>query len=153
MGVDSLLVERCIWRCEHDQCEIGNGGNVARIPRCDEIPAMPGAGRCVLRMAAARKRKAAVLLRSERGPTVRLRWIVGGMEARERYLGQNVHDSDDDSECDDLSRSRPDAGDSRSCRLRRVARSRDEGLGRRLGTSKTIRRQLYALLCGEQPGQ
>src|SRR5215467_3910128 len=103
-------------------------------------------------METARKREAAVLLRSKRGPTVRLRWIVGGMEG-ERYLGQNVHDSDYDSECDDLSRSRPDAGDSRSCRLRRVARSWDEGLSGCVGTTETFRRQLDALLCREQPGQ
>jgi hypothetical protein len=34
--------------CEDDQCEIGNRSNVARIPRCDEIPALPGASRCVV---------------------------------------------------------------------------------------------------------
>ena len=67
---------------------------------------MLGTGGCVLRMEAARKREAPLLLRSERGPTLRLRWIVGGMEGRERYVGQNVHDPDDNSERSDLSRSR-----------------------------------------------
>src|SRR5215471_7780569 len=98
MGADSLLVERCLWRCKHDQREIGNRGNVAGIPRRDEVSAMPGASRCVLRMETAWKPEAAVLLRSERRPTLRLRWIVGGMEGRERYLDQNVHDPYDNTE-------------------------------------------------------
>src|SRR5215469_10474473 len=71
MGVDSFMVERCRRRCEHDQREIRNRSNVARISRCDEIPAMPGTSRCVLRMVqTARKREAAVLLSSESGPTL-----------------------------------------------------------------------------------
>src|SRR5215831_6359546 len=33
----------------------------------------------------------------------------GGMERRERYVGQNVHDPDDDTEHSNLSRSRPES--------------------------------------------
>lgn len=96
-GADSFMVERCLWSFEHDQREIGNRSNVACISRRGEIPTLPCTSRCVLRMEASRKREAAILLRSERGLSPRLRWIVPGMEGRERYVGQNMYDTHDNT--------------------------------------------------------
>jgi hypothetical protein len=44
MGTRSIMVERPVCRCQHDQRPVGNGEHKASIPRSAEIPQVPDHG-------------------------------------------------------------------------------------------------------------
>jgi hypothetical protein len=60
------------------------------------------------------------------GRTVRVRWPMGSLEGVQWELVGDLHDSDNNSEFDNLSRPRPYARDPRSRHVRSLARSGDE---------------------------
>jgi hypothetical protein len=42
MGFDSILVEGFVWCGQDDECEVENRPYFTRIPKRDEIKALPG---------------------------------------------------------------------------------------------------------------
>lgn len=117
MGTDSFVVERCFGSGASDQCSIGNCGDAAGLPRLISLAALPNSGGRILRVAEARLRKTAVLLRSGRWGTVRICRSLGSMERSERTVDPVMLDLDDDTECSDLTDARSNARDSRCGQL------------------------------------
>jgi len=78
-----------------------------------------------LRVEKGRHIQPAILLRGPRRRVVRVCWAVGRLEGPERRMGEDLLDTDHDSECRDLGDPQPHARDSRSRQLRSVARSRN----------------------------
>src|SRR3954465_3460162 len=88
---------------------------------------MPYPCRRVLRVEASWKSQTAVLLRSTRESTLRLRGIVGRLEGPKWNLDQDVYGSHDDSQRSNVTRSRPYAGHLAPGQLPSLAGPRHEG--------------------------